>query len=71
MISRYGDFKSILQEMQSEVNIVDLLLSPEGNSEVDCLYSDVCKRLICKRGRKRGMKRNTLSRASNQIVLDR
>ena len=34
--------KSILQEeMQSEANIVDLLLSPKENSEVDSLFSEL------------------------------
>ena len=42
MICRYREFKSILQEeMQSEANIVDLLLSPKENSEVDSLFSEL------------------------------
>ena len=42
MICRYREIKSILQEeMQSEANIVDLLLSPKENSEVDCLFSEL------------------------------
>ena len=42
MICLYREFKSILQEeMQSEANIVDLLLSPKDNCEVDCLFSEL------------------------------
>ena len=42
MICRYREFKSILlEEMQSEPNTVDLLLSPKEHSKVDWLFSEL------------------------------